>query len=546
MLFKSHYQKKVVLDTSVILYDTMAIKSFHKTDIYIPLPVIQEIDTFKRDMGEKGRNARHFSRFMDTLRNQGALTQGVFLEACQSYVYVNMLSDYESHLAPILDNKKVDNQILGMALFIQQYFPEASVELISKDINLRIKSDVFGIKSKNYDPDKVASVEDMYSGVRKLKLNKEQLESFFKLGYLEAPTEKLLANQYVIMEVHSQKGSSTQATHTKDNTQKGSSMQATHTKDNSQEASSTQATHTKDNSQEGSSTQATHTKDNSQKGSNMQATHTKDNSQESSSMQADISQNKTENSFSSLSLDSKTSQSQIGLGRYDEKSSRIVPLIANKTPIWRLHPRNYEQSFAFDALLNPDLHFVSLLGKAGTGKTLLALAAGLYKTMDESLYKRMLVCRPVYPMGKDIGYLPGDIEQKLNPWMQPVFDSLDYIMHLGKKTSRLSRDLVDQGLLSIEPLAYIRGRSIPHQYLIVDEAQNLTPHEIKTIITRAGTGTKVVLTGDCYQIDNPYIDASNSGLTYSIEKFKGQDIFAHITLTKGERSKLAELAANLL
>ena len=203
-------------------------------------------------------------------------------------------------------------------------------------------------------------------------------------------------------------------------------------------------------------------------------------------------------------------------------------------------------NFAFDALLNPDILFVSLIGKAGTGKTLLALAAGLYKTMDEGAYKRMLVSRPVFPMGRDIGYLPGDIEQKLNPWMQPVFDSLEFIMGMGKKASRLTRDLMDQGLLSIEPLAYIRGRSIPQQYLIVDEAQNLTPHEIKTIITRAGMGTKVILTGDCYQIDNPYVDASNSGLTYSVEKFKGEEISAHVSLKKGERSELAELGANLL
>lgn len=468
MLFKSHYDKKVVLDTSVILYDTMAVKSFQKTDIYIPLPVIQEIDTFKRDMGEKGRNARQFSRFMDTLRNQGALTKGVFLKDCESYVYVNMLSDYESHLPPMLDNKKVDNQILGMALFIQQRFPKASVELISKDINLRIKSDVFGIKSTNYDPDRIASVEDMYSGTRNIKVQKQQLEEFFKTGRLNLNQEKLLANQYVLME---------------------------------------SSPPTKENQAEGE--------------------HSKELSGEQTKP-------------------SPTEEKSMGLGRYDKKKDEIVPLSSNKTPIWRVHPRNYEQSFAFDALLNPDLQFVSLLGKAGTGKTLLALAAGLYKTMDENIYKRMLVCRPVFPMGKDIGYLPGDIEQKLNPWMQPVFDSLDYIMGLGKKASRITRDLVDQGLLSIEPLAYIRGRSIPHQYLIVDEAQNLTPHEIKTIITRAGTGTKVVLTGDCYQIDNPYIDASNSGLTYSIEKFKGQEIFAHITLNKGERSKLAELAANLL
>ena len=149
-------------------------------------------------------------------------------------------------------------------------------------------------------------------------------------------------------------------------------------------------------------------------------------------------------------------------------------------------------------------------------------------------------------MGRDIGYLPGDIEQKLNPWMQPIFDSVEFLMGLGKKASKLAQDLMNQGLMNIEPLAYIRGRSIPNQYLIVDEAQNLTPHEIKTVLTRAGQGTKVILTGDCYQIDNPYVDSSNNGLTFSVEKFKSVDLSAHVTLTKGERSDLAELAANIL
>ena len=440
MILKSHCQKKVVIDTSVILYDALAVKTFHKTDIYIPLPVIEEIDRFKRDMGENGRNARQFSRFMDTLRSRGSLTKGVCLEDTNSYVYVNVLSDYKNYLAPQLDSKKADNQILGMALFLQQQFPRSSLEVISKDINLRVKSDVFGLKSRDYDPDRIASVEDMYSGVRNLKMKKERLEQFFKEGFIQPDNEKFLANQYVIME----------------------------------------------------------------------------------------------------------SDKQQALGRYDKQQNKVLSLISNGTPIWRVHPRNPEQNFAFDALLNPDILFVSLVGKAGTGKTLLALAAGLYKTMDEGAYKRLLVSRPVFPMGRDIGYLPGDIEQKLNPWMQPVFDSLEFIMGMGKKASRLTRDLVDQGLLSIEPLAYIRGRSIPQQYLIVDEAQNLTPHEIKTIITRAGIGTKVVLTGDFYQIDNPYVDASNSGLTYSVEKFKGQKIAAHVSLSKGERSELAELGANLL
>ncbi|MDZ4660385.1 MAG: PhoH family protein, partial [Pseudomonadota bacterium] len=190
--------------------------------------------------------------------------------------------------------------------------------------------------------------------------------------------------------------------------------------------------------------------------------------------------------------------------------------------------------------------FVSLVGKAGTGKTLLALAVGLYKTLDESKFQRLLVSRPIFPMGRDIGYLPGDIEQKLNPWMQPVFDNVEFLMGADKKASGRVQELINQGMLNIEPLTYIRGRSIPNQYLIVDEAQNLSPHEIKTIVTRAGRGTKVVLTGDCYQIDNPYVDSASSGLTYSVEKFKGQQIAAHVTLTKGERSQLAELAANIL
>ena len=176
----------------------------------------------------------------------------------------------------------------------------------------------------------------------------------------------------------------------------------------------------------------------------------------------------------------------------------------------------------------------------------MAIAAGLHKTLKEDKFQRLLVSRPIFPMGRDIGYLPGDIEQKLNPWMQPIFDNVELLMGADKKAAGRVEDLIHQGMLNIEPLTYIRGRSIPKQYLIVDEAQNLTPHEIKTIITRAGQGTKIVLTGDCYQIDNPYVDFANSGLTHAVERLKKEDITAHITLQKGERSKLAELAANIL
>ena len=247
-----------------------------------------------------------------------------------------------------------------------------------------------------------------------------------------------------------------------------------------------------------------------------------------------------------LILKDKANPNHSAIGRFDGKLNKIVPLISPTESVWGIHPRNMEQSFAFDALLNDEMLFVSLVGKAGTGKTLLALAAGLHKTLDEGRFQRLLVSRPIFPMGRDIGYLPGDVEQKLNPWMQPIFDNVEFLLGADKKAAGRAQELINQGMLNIEPLTYIRGRSIPNQYLIVDESQNLTPHEIKTIVTRAGQGTKVVLTGDSYQIDNPYIDASNSGLTYSVERFKGQRIAAHVSLTKGERSELAELAANIL
>jgi PhoH-like ATPase len=219
----------------------------------------------------------------------------------------------------------------------------------------------------------------------------------------------------------------------------------------------------------------------------------------------------------------------------------------------RITPRNREQKFALELLLRDDVPLVTLVGKAGTGKTLLAIAAGLQKVADERKYSRLLISRPVIPMGKDIGYLPGDINEKLTPWMQPLYDNFDLIF--GTQDNRDNKsaawrkgheELIEHGLLQIEPLTYIRGRTLPNQFLIVDEAQNLTPHEVKTIITRAGEGTKIVLTGDPDQIDNPYVDAASNGLTYVVERFKGEGLSGHITFVKGERSNLAERATQLL
>jgi PhoH-like ATPase len=245
------------------------------------------------------------------------------------------------------------------------------------------------------------------------------------------------------------------------------------------------------------------------------------------------------------------------LARADGTATGLRPLQkVTRNKLGRMSPRNREQTFALDLLLDPAVSLVTLVGKAGTGKTLLALAAGLHQVADDHLYDRLLVTRPVIPLGKDIGFLPGDLQEKMGPWMQPIIDNLDYLLGgedapMGSlRSSRGPRnnwsDLKGMGLLEVEAITYIRGRSIPRQYMVVDEAQNLTPHEVKTIVTRVGEGTKIVFTGDPYQIDNPYVDADSNGLTWLVERFKGQRLAGHVTLLKGERSPLAELAANLL
>lgn len=235
------------------------------------------------------------------------------------------------------------------------------------------------------------------------------------------------------------------------------------------------------------------------------------------------------------------------LGRFHQGKKGIVPLISLREGIWGIYPKNVEQQFALDALLNDEIALVSLVGKAGTGKTLLAIAAGLEKTISQGKYSRLLVSRPIQPMGRDLGFLPGDVNEKLAPWMQPIFDNMDFLFNQNRKQAGSSyEELINQGMLHIEPLTYIRGRSIPGQFLIVDEAQNLSPHEVKTIVTRAGEGTKIVLTGDCQQIDSPYLDETNNGLAYVVDRLKTEEIIGHSTLKVGERSPLSEVASKLL
>lgn len=242
-------------------------------------------------------------------------------------------------------------------------------------------------------------------------------------------------------------------------------------------------------------------------------------------------------------------EDQKALGRFFPQDKSIRQLVS-PDDLWGIKPLNDEQAQAIELLCDPDIKLVSLLGKAGTGKTLLAIAAGLKQVVDEETYHRLLISRPILPLGKDLGYLPGDVEEKLKPWMQPIIDNLEFILSCSEvETSKGTPSyqyLVDHDWISVEPLTYMRGRSIPNQYMIVDEAQNLSPHEIKSVITRAGHGTKIILTGDPNQIDNPFLDASSNGISYLVQRFKGNAIYGHVTLTKGERSELAELASNLL
>jgi PhoH-like ATPase len=263
-------------------------------------------------------------------------------------------------------------------------------------------------------------------------------------------------------------------------------------------------------------------------------------------------------------LKNNQNPAQSAMARFDQRQKRLVLVGRHKEGVWGIFARNREQLFALDLLLDDNVPLVTLDGMAGTGKTLLAIACGLQRVADDKRYRRLVVARPVFPLGKDIGFLPGSLDEKLNPWMKPIFDSLDLLCGgedqngsghergRGPATNGQKahvpnyQALLDQKIIEVEPLTYIRGRSLPRQFLVIDESQNLTPHEVKTVITRAGEGTKVVLTGDRYQIDNPYVDATSNGLSYVVERFRTSPMAGHVTLRKGERSSLAEAAAALL
>ena len=443
-------KKVFILDTNVLLNNPLSIYKFEEHDVMIPISVIEEIDTFKKELSDIGRNARELSRILDRLRTKGKLSSGIPLfddrkDSGNLFVYLG----HNMEILPELLEDSTDNHILAIGLTLQKQFgDDRKVIIITKDSNLRIKADAFGIDSEDFEADKIDKTSSGYSGITEITVPAKVINDFYTKNEISIANEELNPNEFIILR--------------------------------------------------------------------------------------DDSDN-----------------DQYVYGVYDKTDDVIRMLEPQSEGVWGIYPRNIEQTFALEALLDDNIKLVTLSGPAGTGKTLLAIAAGLAKCTDEDEYHKLLVSRPIFPLGKDIGFLPGDLEEKLNPWMQPIYDNLELLLNGGisssqKRFSRSYQELINQGMLAVEPLTYIRGRSIPNQYFIVDESQNLTPHEIKTILTRAGEGTKIILTGDPYQIDNPYLDTFNNGLSYIIQRFRGEKIAAHISLKRGERSELATLAAALL
>ena len=441
-------KKNFVLDTNILLNDPDSIFHFEENNVIIPIFVLEEVDSFKKDMSELGKNARRVSRTLDELRAKGRLVDGVSINDDEGTLRVAFAVRELSEEFALLGNT-ADSRILAVASQVQREDPEVPCIFVTKDINLRVRGAALGLQVMDYMADKV-HVDELYSGRFERSVDDELMNQLFSTGEGENPEgtdeeEKMPPNSFAVLHGVSGGGSA------------------------------------------------------------------------------------------------------IARVQPDGRTMRVLK--GSGPSVWGIRPRNKEQHFAFELLLDDNVRLVTLVGQAGTGKTLLALAAGLQKAAEEQTYQRLLVSRPVFPLGKDIGFLPGDVNEKLRPWMQPVHDNLELLLGISsreKRTGRSSDELFDMDMVHIEPLTYIRGRSIPSQFILVDEAQNLTPHEVKTIITRAGDDTKIVLTGDPYQIDNPYVDATNNGLVHVVKRFKGEAIAGHVTLSKGERSELAERAAELL
>ena len=433
--------KTLILDTNVYLTEAQALFSFGRRNIAIPTIVLDEIDKHKHRQDTAGLNARTMNRVLDKLRSKGSLLTGVPLGSGKGKVFA---AQYDPRYMPAgMETEDSDNKIIAIALRLKIEGHDMAV--ISRDLNMRVKCDSFGIECYDYQPQQaIKSVDSLFDGSAEVYVTPDFIDKLYSNESVFLPEQsiQLYPNIFLLLKVEGD--------------------------------------------------------------------------------------------------DQKTA-----ICRFISYEMPLKRIYSYKD-IWGLSAKNKEQKYAMDLLFDNNIQLLSLTGQAGTGKTLIAAACGLEQVLNSTKsqggYDKLIITRPVQPMGRDIGFLPGTLEEKMMPWIAPLRDNLEYLF--GDK---MALDMqIEQGIIEIEAMTYIRGRSISNAFMIVDEAQNLTTHELKTIITRVGHGTKLVLTGDVQQIDNSYVDAVSNGLTHAVEKFKEHDLSGHVTLYKGERSKIATLAAEIL
>jgi PhoH-like ATPase len=456
-------RKHFVLDTNVLLHDPQSIFKFAEHEVVIPLTVIEELDRFKKNNDETGRNARQAIRSLDGLRAKGRLFEGVAWNESGGSIRIDRC-DLGKPFS--LDLGVADNRILGVADAMHR--SGRRTVFISKDINARVKCDSLGIPAEDFEADQI-DTDWLHHGYVEMLVPGDLIDELYRERQLHL--DRLEERPVTVP--------------------RGGRLE---------------------------------------------------------------SLPRTPNQF--VVLQDERDASHTGLARILADTGHLIPVTGPRKPVFGIMSRNVQQAMALDLLLDDDVRLVTMIGPAGSGKTLLALAAGLQKVIREERFEKLLAARPIMPLGRDIGFLPGDKDEKLTLWMQPIFDNVAYLLstraggHGADADSRSAEQRLDQlmagGRLVMEPLTYIRGRSIPHQFMVVDEAQNLSPHEVKTIVSRVGDGTKIVLCGDIGQIDHPYLDAESNGLSHVIHRMKNYRLAGHVTLSKTERSDLASLAAEVL